>query len=34
LIDTAEGGRIDLNAYGRTNAAVFNDFLASTGDKS
>jgi putative photosynthetic complex assembly protein len=34
LIDTAEGGRIDLNAYGRTNAAVFNEFLTTTGDKS
>lgn len=33
LIDTATGVSLDLNAYGRANAAIFNDFLA-TGDQS
>jgi putative photosynthetic complex assembly protein len=34
LIDTASGIRLDLNAYGQTNAAVFAAFLSTTGDKS
>lgn len=33
LIDTATGVSLDLNAYGRANAAIFKDFLA-TGDQS
>lgn len=33
LIDTATGVSLDLNAYGRGNAAIFKDFLA-TGDQS
>ena len=34
LTDTASGIALDLNAYGRGNAAVFADFLETTGDKS
>lgn len=34
LTDTASGFRLDLNAYGQTNAAVFRAFLSTTGDKS
>ncbi len=34
LIDTASGVKLDLNAYGRGNAAVFAEFLETTGDKS
>ncbi len=34
LIDTGSGVRLDLNAYGRGNAAVFADFLHKTGDRS
>lgn len=34
LIDTASGIKLDLNAYGRGNAAVFAQFLETTGDKS
>jgi putative photosynthetic complex assembly protein len=34
LIDTASGVALDLNAYGRGNAAVFAEFLAMTGDQS
>lgn len=34
LIDTASGVKLDLNAYGRGNAAVFAEFLEPTGDKS
>jgi putative photosynthetic complex assembly protein len=34
LTDTASGVSLDLNAYGRGNAAVFADFLETTGDKS
>ena len=33
LIDTATGVSLDLNAYGRANAAIFKDFLA-TGEQS
>ena len=34
LTDTASGIALDLNAYGRSNAAVFAEFLETTGDKS
>jgi len=34
LVDTASGVALDLNAYGRSNAAVFAEFLETTGDKS
>ena len=34
LTDTASGIALDLNAYGRGNAAVFAEFLETTGDKS
>lgn len=34
LVDTASGVALDLNAYGRGNAAVFAEFLETTGDKS
>ena len=34
LTDTASGMRLDLNAYGQTNAGVFAAFLTKTGDKS
>ena len=34
LIDTASGVKLDLNAYGRGNAAVFAEFLEPTGDQS
>ncbi len=34
LVDTASGIALDLNAYGRSNAAVFAEFLETTGDKS
>ncbi len=34
LIDTASGLTLDLNAYGRSNAATFAEFLETTGDKS
>lgn len=34
LTDTASGFKLDLNAYGQTNAAVFRAFLPTTGDKS
>lgn len=34
LTDTASGVSLDLNAYGRGNAAVFAEFLETTGDKS
>jgi putative photosynthetic complex assembly protein len=34
LTDTASGVALDLNAYGRGNAAVFAEFLETTGDKS
>ena len=34
LIDTSTGVSLDLNAYGRSNAAVFGEFLETTGDKS
>jgi putative photosynthetic complex assembly protein len=34
LTDMASGMRLDLNAYGQTNAAVFAAFLPKTGDKS
>lgn len=34
LIDTASGLALDLNAYGRSNAAAFGEFLETTGDKS
>lgn len=34
LIDTATGVKLDLNAYGRGNAAVFAAFLEPTGDQS
>jgi putative photosynthetic complex assembly protein len=34
LIDTASGLALDLNAYGRSNAAIFDAFLATTGENS
>jgi putative photosynthetic complex assembly protein len=34
LIDTVSGVALDLNAYGRGNAAVFAEFLETTGDQS
>ena len=34
LVDTMSGVALDLNAYGRSNAAVFAEFLETTGDKS
>jgi putative photosynthetic complex assembly protein len=34
LVDTVSGVALDLNAYGRSNAAVFAEFLETTGDKS
>ena len=34
LVDTATGTALDLNAYGRGNAAIFAEFLETTGDKS
>ena len=34
LVDTSSGVALDLNAYGRGNAAVFAEFLETTGDKS
>jgi putative photosynthetic complex assembly protein len=34
LTDTGSGVSLDLNAYGRSNAAVFAEFLEPTGDKS
>lgn len=34
LTDTASGVSLDLNAYGRGNAAVFAEFLQTTGDQS
>lgn len=34
LTDQGQDITLDLNAYGRTNAAVFEAFLSATGDKS
>lgn len=34
LTDQGQNITLDLNAYGRTNAAVFEAFLSATGDKS
>ncbi len=34
LVDTVSGVKLDLAAYGQSNAAVFAKFLSPTGDKS